>query len=495
MGLAGHSIYQFHDSQNMSFMRIIIAILFVSLLEALAIFSFATVYDIYMSSNVSNFLPFWLVIITLIACIGFVFWVLIFKNIDFCLKFILFVLPMSALPFIVLGYPLERLNQEFVCRSSVVFMVFILLFRWLNHLAMDDGLKSLNFPLLGNATLLLLIYIVNTIFVVEKHYLGGAIEALIVQISCILFFIFLTNYIRSENVLDDLFKILLISCFIQSIFSIPCFFYYLVIKGFLRLRVEGLLRDFELFAEYLVLHIPIVLYLIRNTAKNSYFNKFCYICVPVIFFALFITNTRGALISLLIGMAYYFFMMNRGGMPLERIIKTLFFIILAGVPVLWILYNTIPQATFIIERLMSTDLTSLDTRQYVWMRFFKYFLCKPVWGYGIVYDLRSYLFWPHSTYFAYLLMAGIAGLGAYLLFVFRIALIGLKNIALTKSSAKAYEMSVVLNTLLIIFLVDSIKVEHLRYPNYQLFIWTIFAFIVAWRRIHGMNNACAWRKY
>lgn len=146
MGLAGHSIYQFHDSQNMSFMRIIIAILFVSLLEALAIFSFATVYDIYMSSNVSNFLPFWLVIITLIACIGFVFWVLIFKNIDFCLKFILFVLPMSALPFIVLGYPLERLNQEFVCRSSVVFMVFILLFRWLNHLAMDDGLKSLNFP-------------------------------------------------------------------------------------------------------------------------------------------------------------------------------------------------------------------------------------------------------------------------------------------------------------------------------------------------------------
>lgn len=57
------------------------------------------------------------------------------------------------------------------------------------------------------------------------------------------------------------------------------------------------------------------------------------------------------------------------------------------------------------------------------MRFFKYFFCKPVWGYGIVYDLRSYLFWPHSTYFAYLLMAGIAGLGAYLLFVFRIALI------------------------------------------------------------------------
>lgn len=440
------------------------------------------IYYAYQGSAVSKFLPFGLIMLALIfiLCLLLVFIFKIFKDIQLGIIFLIVYLPMSALPFIILGVPASVLDQVFICRSNVFFFVWLLFCKVIFDLIISNKSSDIKFPLLINVIILVLVYLFN-IFNVKSGFEMGAVESLYTIItSAAIFYLFIT-YVKDLKLLHKIIVTLVIACFVQIVFSSLSFFYYLVIKEFKNLRVEGLLRSYELFAEYLIIHIPLIFFLMRVTVKKLP-KKVFMILLFLLFYVLLATQTRGAFISLFVGMSYYLFMLRKR----EKFYNTLRISIACIVLTLlafFILYKTVPAASRIFERFASYQIGTLDTRQYVWDKFAIYFKERPLLGYGMVYNLRTYLFLPHSTYFSYLLTMGILGLVAYVSFLIRIVIIGMRNNKLSIKCPYLYELSVALSSSLLIIIVDSLKIEYLKRSNYQLIVWMYFALIIALNQV------------
>lgn len=462
---------------------IVIITLIISIISAISLLNFEEVlFEIYCGSIVSTFVPFSLLLFILILFLFFIisFLYFIFKDVQRSLNFILIFLPMSALPFILLGYLKKELDRVFIYRSSIIFFVLILSFRWFISSAILVKIKKLKLTLIGPIFFLLFLYILN-FFVVDSKHIKGAAESCVVFISCVIFFYFILSYINEEKNINIIIKILVLSCIIQVALSSLNFFYYLIIKGKSSLRVEGMLRDYELFAEYLAINIPLIFYFIRLKGNDIY-KKITKLSLPFIILVLFATNTRGAIISLLLGLSYYLFNIRKNVSLIKMLKIVLTGCIITGAALI-ILYKIIPPSAHIIERFATMEIGILDTRRYVWQDFIEMFWQHPILGYGMVYDFGSYLFWPHSTYFSYLLSMGTLGLVGYLVFLGGIIKRAFANIKINKDNLSNHELSVALNSSLIIFVVDSFKIEYLRYSNYQLFIWLIFALIVSLNEI------------
>jgi O-antigen ligase len=345
---------------------------------------------------------------------------------------------------------------------------------WLAMETLSQKIRKTDMPMLIPIVFFLIMHIVS-IFRVPEEQIFGSIQASIVILSCAFFFYFIISYVESERKLYSIVNVMVLSCCLQVIFSIFSFIYYLVVKKVPDLRVEGLLRDYELFAEYLAIHIPLFFFAIRQTKnKKLQFILKCFLAVTIM--VLFSTETRGAIISLIIGMGYYLWKMKRV-LSVGRIIGMVAAGVLVSVAAYALLAVVVPQSANLIERFQEMDIRSLDTRQVVWESFVDRFRQEPFFGKGVVYDLRSYLFYPHSTYFYYLLTMGIAGLVAYILVVISVLKRGVANLRKAADDPVLYELAIVLNTMLIIFLIDGIKIEYARYSNYQLMIWLIFGLI------------------
>jgi len=435
----------------------------------------------YKASSLATFLPFWFV-----ATSFFVFCFVFLSALAYVsgdtqrfLTALLIFLPMSALPFIILGMPLGVINRVFICRSSVVFLIIFFFFKMIAD--KSPYFKCLGAPpLMGSVCFLFLSYFLSFLGLEGGHFLDVG-KSILVLLSCVLFFYILISYIDSEQKIKYIFNVLLIACVLQAFLSGLSYFYYIAIKHKSIIRAEGFFRDYEIFAEYLALHIPLFFYMIRSQKKKKY-KRLLLGFLTVVLFVLLSTGTRGVIISTVLGLGYYFFMLRKkinfiSGLKMFG--GGLFSCSIA----LFLLYKFLPPAANILERFGKFQINSLNTRGPIWADFFYYFKQKPIMGHGAIYDLWSYLSWPHSTYFSYLLMAGIIGLLAYLIFLSGILKKGFLNVRYSRDNSNFFEPSVLLNTILIIFIVDSAKIDYQRYSNYQLFIWMIFALIVSWNRI------------
>ena len=436
------------------------------------------VYAVYGLTSISKILPapivmtgFWTLVMT--SAMGFA---LVLRNVGTGIGWVIVLLPMSALPFIVLGIPLAAMNTYFVFRSLVNLLVYILFCRWFFELAAKKQ-ESLRLPLLLFPILLGVFYLFG-LFHVEAKGRSSIIESTIILTSCVFFFYMIINHLKDEVGVRRLIEIMVLACIVQVVLSSLTVIYYIVIKGRATYRVEGLLRDFELFAEYMALHIPLFIYLIRYPGRILS-KRVLKLFLLATIFVLFATATRGAILSLVVGLVYYLFTIRKRVRFSRMVGQSLIWTFAAGA-VLATLYQVLPSAAQIVERFTSTEFGSLDTRAVVWSTFWDSFREKPMTGHGMYYNISRHLsFSPHSTYFYYLLTIGIPGALVYITFLGALVMKGVSNTRLSRSQNGYFELAAVTNTMLLIFIIDSIKIEYLRYPNYQLFIWMIFALIVA----------------
>jgi O-antigen ligase len=438
-------------------------------------------FAVYSFTNISTFVPFWLVITVLwfFLLAGGLGLLAALKDVRRGVEWTIIFMPMSALPFIFLGVPLAALNTIFICRSMLNFFVYLLSLKWLVGVSLL-GKPALRLPLFWATSLMVTSYLFNIIFV-EPEIRANVFKSGIILVSCIMFFYLMINIVRDEKSLIRILEIMVVACIVQVLMSSLSFFYYIIIKGRALFRVEGMLRDYELFAEYLALHIPLFIYLMRNPGtliNRNILRAF----LPLTIFVLLATATRGPILSLGLGLIYYAWKI-RGRVRLPQIaLQVLMWSLVVSVVVV-VLYKALPSSAQILERFAATKVATLDTRDFVWHKFWQYFLDKPIVGHGIVYSLGSYLFFPHSTYFYYLLTMGIPGCLAYLILLTSVLWKGFRSERLAPPEGKLFEIAVVLNAILITFIVDSIKIEYLRYPNYQLFVWLLFSLIVI---VHGL---------
>ncbi|NCU32054.1 MAG: O-antigen ligase domain-containing protein, partial [Candidatus Moranbacteria bacterium] len=414
--------------------------------------------------------------IWILLCTFFYVTLLAIKHIQFGLEFIIFVWPMSALPFIVGGVPQAALNHIFICRSLIVVFAFLLSVSWFLQNFMQAK-REICFLFLTHFLVFFVLYAI-TLLGVNEETLFNAINALIGLFFICSFFYFFITWVRGYSLINRILKVFALSCVLQAILSFLSYYYYVVLGGEDSFSFTGLLRDYELFAEYLAVHVPIFFFLIRNEDSKFLKNVFR-VGLMLVLLVLIATVIRGALVALFVAMGFYLWRLRKIT-GLGYVVKTICYgVLLIGVIIL-VVHIFIPESSRIIERFLETDLSTGDSRRFVWVMFLDYFKEKPFFGHGMFYDLpTAELFWPHSTYFYFLLTLGIPGLLNFLILIIRLIKKGFENIRRSVPVSKHYEMAIAIQSAFFIIIIDGLKVGYQRYLNYQLFVWMVFGLIAA----------------
>jgi O-antigen ligase len=248
------------------------------------------------------------------------------------------------------------------------------------------------------------------------------------------------------------------------------------------IRLLGPFRDFELLAEFLALNIPIILlFFVRSKRmlfKSAYFGLIM-LCVAI----LLATSTRGAFISLGIGLIYTLWVIRRD----LNIVRVTYIAVLV-VGLLAFTEVVISRYTIsggMMSRLMKTRFEGYvpDTRVNAWPKAIERAKEHLVIGHSPAWDFSKGLEkfnWPHNGYLFYLNMTGIVGLATFLLLLYillRATIRARAQSMFDPSFPKA--LMLILHIDLVIFMIDEIKIDYLRNHIYVYFIWFLFGAIAA----------------
>lgn len=253
------------------------------------------------------------------------------------------------------------------------------------------------------------------------------------------------------------------------------------------LRMEGPFHDFELLAEFLSLSIPLMIFMVIRSKRLLMRMIYTFLLV-VCLFLMFATITRGAFITLVVGLMYMGYIC-RGDLDIVKVITiTGAFVALIFMLEAFVARHTVSGSLF--GRLVKTSFESgiiPANRHAGWSQGIERALWHPLFGNGPALDWSKGVavpVYPHNGYLYLLDMTGLLGLSAYLLLLYR----------LTKTSLTAVRDSIVsapfpqafmkvLNIWLVMFMIDQIKIEYLRNNIYIYYVWLFFALIPATRNV------------
>jgi hypothetical protein len=314
--------------------------------------------------------------------------------------------------------------------------------------------------------------------------------------SAILVMFLVINLVDSEEKLEKTMRIIAIGAMLVIAFTIiemifpgrtiiPNWLYTrhkarLVMTG---IRMGGPFHDFELAAEFFAISVLIFFFMMVR-AKRLMKRMFYGTLLVVDLMMMFATITRGAFISLFIGVVYLAFL-SRKDLGFVRLV------ILSGAFMLMIfLIDTfVSQYTAsgsLFDRLFTTTLERgiiPVNRIAPWGGAIERGMEHPIIGNGPGWDFSAGLskgLWPHNLYLFIFNITGITGLAAFLFFLFRVGratLPGLHSSLVNSPFPEA--LMKVLHVCFVMFVIDQIKIEYLRNDKYVFFVWIFFGLIIA----------------
>lgn len=258
----------------------------------------------------------------------------------------------------------------------------------------------------------------------------------------------------------------------------------LVMKG---MRVKGAFHDYELTAEFFAMNVPIIIFMVVRSRRLLVRSMYIMLLLFVLFM-LFATITRGAFISLAIGIVYLTWTCRK-----DLTIVQFTGLAAASVGCLIAIDTIMARYTIsgsLFDRLFQTKIEQgfiPENRVVAWTGAVNRWLLHPFIGNGPGWDFRTRLvieLWPHSAYLYYLNIIGVFGLLAFLFVLYRLmraSMTELRQPLVTAPFPRA--LMKVLHVCLIIFIIDMIKVDYPRNGIYMYFPWILFAIISAARKI------------
>lgn len=404
----------------------------------------------------------------------------------------------ASLSFIILMYPFPFATS--IGSSNLIIVVAIFIIYLIRVSAKVETIRSdrnYNFPI----ALLVFSYLLSFYnFEVTAYRLQMSFQHTTNFFAAIIFFYMIINFINSEKRLNYTVKIMMGTTALVIVFTlfelflpgkalIPGWLYKKRLTGLVlqNIRMGGPFLDYELLAEFAALNAPLIFYMVLRSRRLLFKALFSILLVADLF-VLLSTMTRGAFISLSVGLVYLVIISRRdlNIIRLTLILGTLSIIvvIMEGL----VAKYTISGSMF--TRLVGTTFTRgiiPDTRSQGWFIAWRRAMKYPIFGHSPGWDFSKgfdYEFWPHSCYLYYLNITGFFGLFTFFFFIYRIfraTLPGIKS-SLVSSSFAAGLMKI-FHVCLIIFLLDQIKIEYLRNLNYIFFIWLLFGIIAATNNI------------
>jgi O-antigen ligase len=379
--------------------------------------------------------------------------------------------------------------------TNIVF-VAVLFSVWLMRLALRQvGMAGRTFvdgPLLA----LFLVYAASFWNVHTAERLWPSLAAFYATAASILLFFLVVNFVRDEVSLERTVIVTQISSGLVIGVSLMglAFPGITIVPGWIQtgssgeqdvtgFRLGGPFNASELLAEYCALNLPIQLLLLiraRSLSRKTLWAALI-LCTFIVQIA---TVTRGAFISLWIGLAYLLFLMRK-----RLGFRHVFLTVIGAIALFVTLASFITARTkagSITSRLMETTFVGYvpETRARAWNDAWEYCKEYPVLGHGPFYPLRTIagaqIYWPHSIYLYYIYITGWIGLSVFLFLMYRLYR-GSKKYAAAELTDPHFSKSLllVMNTVVVIFLIDQIKLEYLRHEAYQFFIWALFGLLVA----------------
>lgn len=244
-------------------------------------------------------------------------------------------------------------------------------------------------------------------------------------------------------------------------------------------RPGGIIDDYELLAEWYAVFLPFAIWLTYNLKTRIW----GLICVILLIFGIILTKTRGAIISLVVGMLFFIiFFQNRyflKKLGYIIIIGLIFIVGYVGIRIIMpTLYDNIAVRFGVTIKTYQTGGTFMEVvnRQDIWKNFFdKYYIFK-LFGTGKRFpggQEGSF----HSLYLTLFYQVGISGFLVFCGFILTILIL---LIIKTVRTTKSYHMLLVSLSLasLIIFIVDEVKIEYLRAACFSQFAWMMLGVIL-----------------
>jgi len=407
--------------------------------------------------------------------------------------------PLNAFWLLLIIYPfpfgISAGNSTFVF-VVVVFIIFLIRVSARKSTLRFD--KQFNLPII----LMVMSYIIS-FYNIEKSsaFIGFALTYTLNFFAGILFFYMAVNFVTDEKKLYTTVRISMITCALIIFFTlfellfpgkvlVPGWLYttsrelQLVMKD---IRTGGAFRDYELNAEFFAMNVPIILFMIIRARRLLTRSVFTFLLVADIVM-LFTTMTRGAFISLTIGMVYMAYLSRRDLSFTRLVMLGSAFTAFAFIIDTFVTRYTVSGSLF--GRMIATTFESgviPDTRVEAWRIAFRRWLEHPFIGHGPGWDFSKGIGvrgWPHNIYLYYLNITGVFGLFTFVFLLMRLvqaSFIGFRSSLVRDSFPEA--LMKVLHVSLVIFIIDQIKIDYLRSTIYMYFVWFFFGMIAATRNI------------
>lgn len=314
--------------------------------------------------------------------------------------------------------------------------------------------------------------------------------------AAMLFMFMVINLVDDEEKLDRMVKIMAITATLVILFTIieilfpgktivPNWLYTkhktrLIMKG---IRMGGPFHDFELVAEFFAMNVLIFFFLFTRAKRMLMKSLYMGLMITDLMM-MFTTITRGAFISLFIGIVYLTFLSRKDLSFVRLVMLTGAFAIMILVMETVVARYTASGSLF--ERLFETTFQKgviPTNRVGAWGGAIKRGMMHPILGGGPGWDFSGGLnvgLWPHNVYLFYFNITGVVGLTSFLFLMYRLGvatLPGIRSSIIHSSYAESFMK--VLHVCFVMFAIDQIKIEYLRNNKYIFFVWLFFGMIIA----------------
>lgn len=402
-----------------------------------------------------------------------------------------------AVAFLLFSIPFP---QNTTIGSTTVIFAFIIFSFWLLKMALGYEKPPILTGLEPWLVALVLLYFISFVKV-DPGEMKQAIAGFRTFISAVFIFYLVTNMVRTERDIQFVLNALILSfSVVATIALIELWLPGAADKlAFLKVstrtvgkasgvRVGSVFGDYEMFAEYCAIFIPILL--IRVISEKVFLRQLIWMPLLGVGIMLLIgTATRGAFLSMIIGLTYLVWISWR----ILDFQKFLPLVVVAAVAfyVFAITLDQYTESASLFGRLGKTKLVDgmPDTRARVWEEAWIRIEESPWIGHGPYYftgvDERNvHSNYPHSLFLFLAHMIGIPGAVLFYGFLFAIIRRGYRaaRAFATERNQFAYTV-VILSSCMIIFLIDEFKISFLRYDQTQQFTWTMFALVLAASRV------------
>jgi hypothetical protein len=405
---------------------------------------------------------------------------------------------LSALWLIIILYPFPFAisvgNSSFVF-IIVVFVIYII--RVSAHRSTFHSDRQFDLPILLMATSYLLSFY-NV--AATPELLGSALNYSESFLASIFLFYMVVNFLTDEQKLQATVRISMITCALVMTFTllellfpgkqlIPGWLYTYHKTQFIMkdIRMGGPFHDYELNAEFFAMNAPTILFLAIRARRLLTRSLFTLLLIADVVM-LFTTVTRGALISLTIGLVYLAYLARRDLTFPRLVMIAASFVGLLFVTDVIVGHYTISGSLF--GRMAKTTFESgivPDTRVEAWAGALRRGMDHPFIGHGPGWLFSKGIgaeYWPHNVYLYYFNITGLFGLFTFIFLLVRLfqaSFMGARSSLVRDSFPEAFMK--VLNVSLVIFIIDQIKIDYLRSTIYVYFVAFFFGLIAATRKI------------